>query len=293
MEWPWEWLLQVHTSHRYHMCFSDTCSSSHSPPVAAFAAPGSAPLLATFLTAPTPPRVHFQDPWHTQRWAQYCCSVSNGLQLEYLAQAHPDCVMTPGVSPSSMCITPRGELDIIVQCPMAYNSKILLRLTQTMWQLWEHLPHVRALHWHWIHFTDACSLTHSPCAVHPSPGPSPPCHLPHHPHTSMCTFSRPWGYPEVSTVSFYYYGYTKTHPFSSFPALPWTHSTCATHALWHVDVQQSVNQIAMGLRHVYKIFYCNLAMKYIYNALHPPWAKWFSLQLAIKSKTLQNFLKLP
>ena len=31
-----------------------------------------------------------------------------------------------------------------------------------------------------------------------------------------------------------------------------------------MDAQRSVNQIEMGLRHVYKISYCNLAMKYIY-----------------------------
>ena len=69
MERPWERLLQVRMSHRYHMRFSDTCSSSHSPPVVAtgIVAPGSTPLLAAFLTAPTPPWVHFQDPWHTQR----------------------------------------------------------------------------------------------------------------------------------------------------------------------------------------------------------------------------------
>ena len=43
MERPWEQLLQVRTSHRYHMRVSDACSSSRSPPVAAFVAPGSAP----------------------------------------------------------------------------------------------------------------------------------------------------------------------------------------------------------------------------------------------------------
>ena len=45
MERPWERLLQVRTSHRYHMSFSDACSSSHSPPVATtgFVAPESAP----------------------------------------------------------------------------------------------------------------------------------------------------------------------------------------------------------------------------------------------------------
>ena len=46
MEQLWERLLQVRTSHRYHMRFSDACSSSRSPPVAAtgFVAPGSAPF---------------------------------------------------------------------------------------------------------------------------------------------------------------------------------------------------------------------------------------------------------
>ena len=45
MERPWERLLQVRTSHRYHMRLSDACNSSHSPPVAAtgFLAPGSCP----------------------------------------------------------------------------------------------------------------------------------------------------------------------------------------------------------------------------------------------------------
>ena len=107
MEWPWERLLQVHTSHRYHMRFSDACSSSRSPPMAAFVAPGSAP---------------------------------------------------------------------------------------------------------------------------------PPCCLPHCPHASTGTFTRPLAYPEVSSISLF--------------------------GVQRLTTRR--NQIEMGLRHVYKIFYSNLAMKYIY-----------------------------
>ena len=103
-----------------------------------------------------------------------------------------------------------------------------------------------------IIITDACSLTHSPRAAHPSLD-LPPRHLPHRPprrpHTSMCAFSRPLGYPEVSTVSFYYYDRTKTHPFFSFPALPQTPNdpphvkgSVVNHhgRILHVDAQQSV-----------------------------------------------------
>ena len=58
---------------------------------------------------------------------------------------------------------------------------------------WEWFPHPCALHRYHMQLADASSAVHVAATSFAVPWASPPPHcLPHHPHTSMCAFPRPW-----------------------------------------------------------------------------------------------------
>ena len=104
MERPWERLLQVRTSHKYHMRFSDACGSSHCPPVAAtgFVAPGSAPPPCRLPHRPHTSTGAFPRPLAYPEVSSISSFSVQRLTTRRSSQARPDHVTTPGASSISL-----------------------------------------------------------------------------------------------------------------------------------------------------------------------------------------------
>ena len=87
--------------HIYRICFTNACSPTHSPRAPAIGFAGPPTPLSSSLPSSLPPRIqaHIINvlciPRGKYDIISTCCSASNRLQFDDLAQAPPDRVSTP------------------------------------------------------------------------------------------------------------------------------------------------------------------------------------------------------